>query len=70
MPSRPDQSASEAATARQETFARSVLKRLVVGVVLLFILVSGGAWLMHAGIEAEAETADEVAVSDPADRTR
>ena len=51
--------------ARRKPFARSVLKRAALGVVLLLIIVSGGAWLMHNGIEAEA---DEVAISQPAER--
>jgi hypothetical protein len=47
-----------------------VFKRVVLGVVLLFVMVSGWAWLMNAGIEAEAETADDVAISQPATWTR
>ena len=41
-------------TAR-ELSGRSVLKRALLGIFLLFIMVSGGAWLMHAGIEVEAD---------------
>lgn len=41
---------------RQMPLTRSVLKRALLGLVLLFIMVAGGAWLMHASIEAEAET--------------
>jgi len=73
MPSRSVSSDYESpvSNARREPFARSVLKRAALGVVLLLIIVSGGAWLMHNGIEAEAEPAlDEVAISRPADRTR
>jgi hypothetical protein len=58
-------------TNHQMPRARSVLKRALLGLVLLFIMVSGGAWLMHAGIEAEAETAaDEPAISAPAGQPR
>ncbi|HEX7072742.1 MAG TPA: hypothetical protein VF226_01775 [Hyphomicrobiaceae bacterium] len=71
MPSRPEPSASEtAASTRHDTYTRSVFKRVVLGVVLLFVMVSGWAWLMNAGIEAEAETADDVAISQPATWTR
>lgn len=56
-------------SSRQEHLGRSLLKRAILGVVLLFIIVSSGAWLMNAGIEAEADPAgDDVAVSLPADR--
>ena len=52
---------------RQLPRARSVLKRALLGLILLFIMVSGGAWLMHAAIEAEAEPAPgEPAISTPA----
>lgn len=69
MPSEPAFSASDSdyRNARQDRPARSVLKRALLGVTLLFILVSGGAWLMHAGIEAEA---DEGTISAPADPRR
>lgn len=70
MPSRPEPSASETAAANHDPYARSVLKRVVLGVVLLFVMVSGWAWLMNAGIQAEAETADDVAISQPATWTR
>lgn len=54
-----------------EHLGRSLLKRAIVGVLLLSVLVSSGAWLLHAGIEAEAVTAgNEVAVSEPAGQTR
>lgn len=72
MPSRPAVSASDSDifNARQEPWGRSLLKRALLGLVLLFILVSSGAWLMHNGIEAEAEpAAGEQAISAPADRT-
>lgn len=71
MPSRPEPSASEAAaTTHRDTYTRSVFKRVVLGVVLLFVMVSGWAWLMNAGIQAEAETADDVAISQPANWAR
>jgi len=71
MPSQPEPSASEvAATTHRETYARSVIKRVLLGVVLLFVMVSGWAWLMNAGIQAEAETADDVAISQPTTWTR
>jgi hypothetical protein len=41
--------------AAQRKSSRSILKRALLGLVLLFVMVSGGAWLMHAGIEAEAD---------------
>jgi hypothetical protein len=34
---------------------RSLLKRAVFGLVLLVLMVSGGAWLMDAGIDRSAE---------------
>ena len=42
-------------TVTREVYGRSILKRALLGIFLLFIMVSGGAWLMHAGIEAEAD---------------
>lgn len=72
MSSRPAASAPQShSKTGQEHLGRSVLKRAIVGVVLLFILVSSSAWLLHSGIEAGAEPAEnEVAVSEPAGRTR
>ncbi len=73
MPSRPAISASnpDIPISRPASRTRSVLKRALLGLVLLFILVSGGAWLLHNGIQAEAEpVADEPAITAPADRTR
>ena len=65
----PEQASSMNSSARYEPFGRLLLKRAALGVILLVIIVSGGAWLMHNGIEAEAEPAvsDEVAVSQSAD---
>ncbi|MCL4768031.1 MAG: hypothetical protein KJZ80_17540 [Hyphomicrobiaceae bacterium] len=52
--------------APQERRARSVLIRALLGLLLLSAIVSGGAWLWHAGIEAEAEPAVlEQTVSEP-----
>ncbi len=34
---------------------RSLLKRALFGIILLALMVTGGAWLMHAGIDREAE---------------
>lgn len=46
-----------------------MLVRAIIGIVLLFVLVSSSAWLLHAGIQAEAETAeDTVAITEPVDR--
>ncbi|PZN14180.1 MAG: hypothetical protein DIU63_12535 [Proteobacteria bacterium] len=58
--------------ARHEPFGRTLLKRAALGVILLIIIVSSGAWLMHNGIEAGAEPAftEEVAISQSADRAR
>lgn len=54
---------------RQDNLGRSVLVRAIIGIVLLFVLVSSSAWLLHAGIQAEAETAeDTVAITEPVDR--
>nr|PZN88098.1 MAG: hypothetical protein DIU57_00990 [Pseudomonadota bacterium] len=56
---------------RQDSLGRSVLVRAIIGILLLFLFVSGSAWLMNAGIQAEAETAeDTAAISEPVDRPR
>ena len=39
----------------QGSAARIALKRALLGIVLLCAFVSAGAWLMHAGIEADTE---------------
>lgn len=44
-----------ATTVRVGGAARSVLKRSLLGIVLLFVMVVGSVWLMHASIEAEAD---------------
>lgn len=55
----------------QESVGRAVLKRAILGLLLLFVMVSSSAWLLHSGIGAEAEPAeDEVAVSVPSDQMR
>jgi len=68
MPSRPAVSApdSDILTTMQEPWGRSVLKRALLGVVLLFALVSSGAWLLHAGIQPGA---DDQFIEVPVDRT-
>lgn len=66
MASEPASSASDVfgTNAGQMPRTRSVLMRALLGLVLLFIIAAGGAWLMHAGIQAEAEPApEEAAVS-------
>ncbi len=40
---------------RRTSAGRSVLMRSLLGIVLLFVMVVGGVWLMHASIEAEAD---------------
>ena len=50
----------------QEPWGRSVLKRALLGLVLLFALVSSGAWLLHAGIQPAA---DDQFIEVPVDRT-
>lgn len=71
QPGPAESSPKSESSSRQASLGRSVLKRAVIGLVLLFIIVSGGAWLMHAGIQAEAEPAgEEASLSEPADRTR
>lgn len=61
----------DSANLGQTPRTRSVLKRALLGLVLLFIMSAGGAWLMHAGIEAEAEPApDGPAISVPAAPSR
>lgn len=40
---------------RRSRRGRSVLKRALFGVVFLSVMVSGVAWLMYAGIDADAE---------------
>jgi hypothetical protein len=42
-------------TSRSMRPGHSVLKRALLGIFLLIVMVSGGAWLMHAGIDQEAE---------------
>ena len=65
--SMPHESVSGEHAATQLVHVRSVLKRALLWLVLLFIMVTGGAWLMHAGIQAEAEPApDEPVISVPA----
>ncbi len=59
-PSRDDRSAP------RERPARSVLKRALLGLLLLAAFASGGAWLWHAGIEAEAEAGLAQVVSESA----
>jgi hypothetical protein len=44
-----------APVSRRKSAARSVLERSLLGIVLLFVMVAGGVWLMHASIEAEAD---------------
>jgi len=41
--------------------ASDILWRIVIGLVALFLMAAGGAWLMHAGIDptVEAQAADE-----------
>lgn len=45
--------------------ASDILWRIVIGIVALFLMAAGGAWLMHAGIdqtlEAQAAAEDQVA---------
>ena len=45
---------------------RSVFKRALVGIMLLFMMSFAGAWLMHASIEAEADEPQVSATADPA----
>jgi hypothetical protein len=67
MPSEPAFSAPNSDTGnRQDRPAHSVWKRALLGVMLLFIMASGGAWLLHASIEAEADEAEISASAHPA----
>ena len=43
------------AAARRKSAVRSVVKRSLLGIALLFLMVAAGVWLMDAGIEAEAD---------------
>ncbi len=54
-PSADAATAPVASTVREKSAARSVLKRSLLGIVLLVVMVVGGVWLMHASIEAEAD---------------
>lgn len=68
MLSRPSDPAPsrEVPSAPHERPARSVLKRALLGLLLLAAFASGGAWLWHAGIEAEAEAGLTQVVSESA----
>lgn len=47
------------AAAGAHTSGRALLKRALLGLVLLFTMVSGGAWVMHAGLESDRTIAGD-----------
>lgn len=44
--------------------ASGILWRIVIGLVALFLMTAGGAWLMHAGIDPSLEA--QAAAENPA----
>jgi len=44
--------------------ASSIVWRIVIGLVALFVMTAGGAWLMHAGIDPSLEA--QAAAENPA----
>lgn len=48
--------------------ASGILWRIIIGILALFLLAGGGAWLMHAGIDPsqEAQAAQESPATPPA----